>query len=66
MDKVIKTDVLISDHQYFNDPRCIVIIDGWIYCLANIEFEPVYFDRGQENSIGKKEFRDTYILKYKM
>lgn len=63
-DAVVKTEILLADHPFFNDPRCLHIEDGWIYCLANIEFQPVIF--GQEQDNGKKPFNDTYLLKYKI
>lgn len=66
-DEVISTDVLLPDHQFFNDPRCLHIEDGWIYILANIEFDIVSFRGGAQNTAkDKRPFTDTYILKYKI
>ena len=41
--KVIKTDTLVSNHAYFNDPRCLQLENGILYCLANIEFDATTF-----------------------
>jgi WD40 repeat protein len=45
--KVIRIDTLLEDHAYFNDPRCLHIVDGVLYCLANIDFEPATFRDGK-------------------
>ena len=60
---VLKTDILLRDHPFFNDPRCIHIEGGWIYCLTNIDFAIADFDRKAST---RKSFEDTYILKYKL
>jgi hypothetical protein len=61
---IVKTEVLLSDHEFFNDPRCLHIENGWVYCLANIEFQLV--DVGRNTRIDKKPFTDTYVLKLKI
>jgi hypothetical protein len=63
--KVVKIDTLLSNHAYFNDPRCLHVENGFLYCLANIEFEPVTFTRQNKPFSGAK-LRDTYLIKLKL
>jgi hypothetical protein len=60
--QVIKIDTLLNNHAYFNDPRCLAIENGILYCLANIEFDPVRFTRSQKPFSGN-ELKDTYLLR---
>jgi WD40 repeat protein len=63
--QIIKTDTLLKDHETFNDPRCLHIENGFLYCLSNIEFEPVTF-RGQQKSSRKTALTDSHIIKLKL
>ncbi|MBN8653393.1 MAG: hypothetical protein J0L67_18340 [Cytophagales bacterium] len=59
---VTKEEVILKDHPFFNDARCLQAKDGYLYCLANIEFEPVDF-----NSVNKTQaLTDTYVIKLKL
>lgn len=64
-ERIIKTDLVVEDHENFNDPRCLQIIDNTLYCLANIETKPVRFDKRnvqpQENTLN-----DSYVIKLKI
>jgi hypothetical protein len=62
---IIKTDVILKNHESFNDPRCLHIENDFLYCLSNIEFEPVIF-RGQQKPSRNTALTDTYILKMKL
>lgn len=63
--RIIKTDTILKDHETFNDPRCLHIENGFLYCLSNIEFEPVTF-RGQQRSSRKIALTDSHIIKLKL
>lgn len=63
--RVTHVDTLLANHDYFNDPRCLYIEDGLLYCLANIEFEPVYF-RKPDKTYRETALTDTYLLKFKL
>ncbi|WP_108801926.1 hypothetical protein [Aquimarina sp. Aq107] len=63
--KVIKVDTLLIDHPFFNDPRCLHIQNDFLFCLANIEFEPVIFPGGIRKK-RKKALDDTYLIKLKL
>jgi hypothetical protein len=63
--KVVKIDTLSGDQLFFNDPRCLQVEANFLYCLANIEFEPVEF-KGQKSLTDKKTFDDTYIVRIKV
>ena len=59
-DDIIKIDTLLHDHEYFNDPRCLHIESGWLYCLANIDYEPgPYHQR-------KTPLNDSYLVKLRV
>lgn len=60
--KVIKTDTLLNNHLYFNDPRCLHAENDVLYCLGNIEFEPVTFTVGNKTYRGAK-LKETYVIK---
>lgn len=62
---ITKTDIILKDHEYFNDPRCLHIENGFLYCLANMEFEPVIF-RGQKRSSRSTALDDSYLIKMKL
>ncbi|MGH9752584.1 MAG: hypothetical protein ACREA2_07355 [Blastocatellia bacterium] len=64
-DGIIRTEVLLSDHEFFNDPRCLHIEAGYLYCLANIEFEPVEFRRSGKTT-RKTPLSDSYLIKLKL
>ena len=64
-DGIIRTEALLSDHEFFNDPRCLHIEAGYLYCLANIEFEPVEFGRGGKRA-RKAPLSDSYLIKLKL
>lgn len=57
---VVKSEIILKDHPVFNDARCLYFKDGYLYCLANIEFEPVMVDTN------KQTMSDTYVLKIAM
>lgn len=63
--QIIKTDTILKDHETFNDARCLHIENGFLYCLSNIEFEPVTF-RGQQRSSRKTALTDSHIIKLKL
>jgi len=63
--KVIKTDTLIRNHEYFNDPRSLHIENGVLYCLANIEFEPVNF-RSINETHRNTALTDSYLIKFNL
>jgi hypothetical protein len=63
-DAVIGVEVLLRDHEYFNDPRCLHIENGWIYTLANIELEPVTFRSGKASR--DQPLTDSYLVKYRL
>jgi WD40 repeat protein len=60
--RIIKAEVFLKDHENFNDPRCLHIGNGFLYCLSNIEFEPVTF-QGQQTPSRSTALTDTYVLK---
>jgi hypothetical protein len=64
-DGIMRTEVLLSDHEFFNDPRCLHIEAGYLYCLANIEFEPVEFRRSGKTT-RKTPLSDSYLIKLKL
>jgi hypothetical protein len=64
-DKIVKTETLLYDHEFFNDPRCLSIVGGYLYCLGNIEFEPVEFRRSRKMA-RKKPLNDSYLIKLKL
>jgi WD40 repeat protein len=63
--QVIKIDTILKDHETFNDPRCLHIENGFLYCLSNIEFEPVIF-RGQQKSSRNTALTDSHIIKLRL
>jgi hypothetical protein len=63
--RITKTETIMKDHESFNDPRCLHIENGFLYCLSNIEFEPVTF-RGQQTPSRSTALTDTYIVKLKL
>jgi WD40 repeat protein len=63
--QIIKIDTILKDHETFNDPRCLHIENGFLYCLSNIEFEPVTF-RGQQKPSRKTALTDSHIIKLKL
>lgn len=61
--RVVKADTVLTNHEFFNDPRCLHVANGYLYCLANIAFEPVEFNgrRFRETAL-----TDTYLIKMKL
>ncbi|HNU42677.1 MAG TPA: WD40 repeat domain-containing protein [Cyclobacteriaceae bacterium] len=65
LSRVTRVDTLLRSHEVFNDARCLHIEGGWLYCLANIEHDPVVFE--QPNAVSRKEpLNDSYIIKLKL
>jgi WD40 repeat protein len=62
---IVEIDTLLKDHSKFNDPRCLHVENDVLYCLSNIEFDPVVF-RHQKSSSLKASLTDTYILKIRL
>jgi hypothetical protein len=62
--QILKVETILKDHDVFNDPRCLHIENGFLYCLANIEFEPVTFRSGK--TARQIALTDTYIIKLKL
>jgi hypothetical protein len=61
-DAVVRTEVVLRDHERFNDPRCLQVEDGWLYVLANIEHDPVAFGGGRTG--GRQT--DTHVIKVRL
>ncbi len=59
---VIRGEIILDNHPSFNDARCLQIKDGYLYCLANIAFEPVVFDSTRQ----KQPMTDTHVVKWKL
>lgn len=60
--QALDSTVLLKDHPYFNDPRCLDIVGDSLFILANIEHAPVSFrDVGVRHS---HTLTDTYVLRY--
>ena len=59
---IVRTDTLLKDHEMFNDPRCLDIEDGSLYCLSNIELEPVTF-RGEQKPSRLAALDDSYLIR---
>lgn len=58
------SEVLLRDHERFNDPRDLHIEDGVIYCLANIEHDAVTFSRGTARQGRAQD--DTHLVEYRL
>jgi hypothetical protein len=58
--RVVGAEVLLEDHPYFNDPRCLDVVGDTLFVLANIEHAPVRFRSGA----GRRDaLSDTYVLR---
>ncbi len=55
-------ELILKDHPRFNDPRCLHVAGGVLYCLANIGFEIVRFDTSSPVPDSRPDFTDTYII----
>jgi hypothetical protein len=62
---VIGIDTVLYNHEYFNDPRCLHIEGGTLYCLANIESEPVFFNR-KGKYLRNTPLTDSYLIKMRI
>lgn len=60
--RVLSSTVLLKDHPYFNDPRCLEIVGDSLFILANIEHAPVSFRDGGTRR--NDALTDTYVLRY--
>lgn len=60
--EIIRVDTVLKDHPMFNDPRCLHVDGGYLYCLANIELEPVTF-RGAARPTRDAPLDDSYLIR---
>jgi hypothetical protein len=61
-DAVVRTEVVLADHELFNDPRCLQVEGDRLYVLANIEHEPVEFAGGRK---GRAQ-TDTHVIELRL
>lgn len=62
--KITKIDTLLADHPVFNDPRCLHVEGNILYCLANIEFDAVPFQRPRRR-MGRSQ-TDTHLVSLRL
>jgi hypothetical protein len=61
---ISKTDTLIQNHAYFNDPRQFVLYNDAAHILTNNGFEPFDYRNGRFSR--KDTLTDSYLLKYNL
>lgn len=59
---VASTELILKQHPYFNDARCLAIQNDYLYVLANIEFDPVAFDESPRLDT----LKDTHLIKIRL
>ena len=64
-DAIVRTEVVLRDHPLFNDPRALQVQGGWLYCLANLELEPVRFRRSGRMA-RDEPLTDSHLVKYRL